>query len=170
MSTIQLAPDTPDTALLDSATTHSILRHSEYFQFEHTNSPWQTCELTTIAGKRSLKFKEGRATLLLPSGTSFTLPQAMYAPAASRNLISYRDLRAQDVHLTTKSVKGEEAIALRRRGATLATVVAGATGLYSVGICPPTGRAHQRQRCTFAVSDYEPRRAADGDDLALGLR
>ena len=117
-----------------------------------------------------MKFKEGRAKLLLPGGTSLTLPQAMYAPTAPRNLISYKDLRAQDVHLTTKRVKGEKAIELRRRGATLATATAGATGLYSVKICPPTGRVQSRQRSTFAVTNYEPRRATEGDDRAPGLR
>ena len=170
VSTSKLAPDSLDIALLDSATTHSILRHPDYFQFEHTDSPWQTCELTTIAGKRNLKFKEGWAKLLLPGGTSLTLARAMYAPAAPRNLISYKDLRAQDVHLTTEGVKGEEAIELRRRGATLATATTGATGLYSIKICPPTGRAQSRQRSAFAVTDFEPRRATDGDDRAPGLR
>ena len=95
---------------------------------------------------------------------------AMYAPVAPRNLISYKDLRAQDVHLTTEGVKGEEAIELRRRAATLATVKVGATGLYSVKICPPTGRAHSRQESTFAVTSFEPQKAIDGDDPAPGLR
>ena len=170
VSTSKLAPDSLDTALLDSATTHSILRHPDYFEFEHTDSLWQTCELTTIAGKCNLKFKEGRAKLLLPRGTSLTLARAMYAPAAPRNLISYKDLRAQDVHLTTEGVKGEEAIELRRRGVTLATATAGATGLYNVKICPPTGRAQSRQRSTFAITNFEPPKAIDGDDRAPRLR
>ena len=117
-----------------------------------------------------MKFKEGWAKLLLPKGTSLTLARAMYAPVALRNLISYKDLRAQDVHLTTEGVKGEEAIELRRRGATLATATAGATGLYSVKICPPTGHAQSRQRSTFAVTNFEPPKAIDGDDRAPGLR
>ena len=104
VSTNRLAPDSLDTALLDSATTHSILRDPYYFQFEHSEFPWQTCELTTIVEKRNLKFKEGRATLLLPGGTLITLARTMYAPTAPRNLISYKDLRAQDVHLTTERV------------------------------------------------------------------
>ena len=104
VSTSRLAPDSPDTALLDSATTHNILRHPDYFQFESSDSTWQTCELTTIAGKKNLKFKEGRAKLLLPRSTSIILARAMYAPVAPRNLISYKDLRAQRVHLTTELV------------------------------------------------------------------
>ena len=39
VSTSRLAPDSPDTALLDSATIHSILRHPNYFQFKHSDFP-----------------------------------------------------------------------------------------------------------------------------------
>ena len=94
MSTSRMAHDGLDTALLDSATTHSILRQSKYFQFEDCNLTWQICELTTIAGKRNFKFREGLAQLLLLRGTPLTLEKAMYAHAAPRNLISYKDLRA----------------------------------------------------------------------------
>ena len=38
VSTSKLAPDSLDIVLLDNATTHSILRHPNYFQFEHTDS------------------------------------------------------------------------------------------------------------------------------------
>ena len=107
---------------------------------------------------------------MLPGGTSLTLARTMYAPAAPHNLISYKDLRAQDVHLTTEGVKGKEAIELRRRGATFATATAGATGLYSVKICPPTGCAHSRQESAFAVTNFEPQKAIDGNDPAPGLR
>ena len=170
VSTSRLALDSPDTALLDSATTHSILRHPDYFQFKHSDFPWQTCELTTIAGKRNLKFKEGRTKLLLPRGTSITLAQAMYAPAAPRNLISYKDLQAQDVHLTTEGVQGEEAIKLRRRGDTLATATAGTTGLYSIKVCPPTDCAPLRQESAFTVTSFEPQKAIEGDDPAFRLQ
>ena len=170
VSTSRLAPDSLDTAFLDSATTHSILRHPEYFQFEGSNSTWQTCELTTIAGKRNLRFKEGRAKLLLPRDTSLTLARAIYAPAAPRNLISYKDLRAQGIHLTTELVQGEEAIELRRRGETLAIATAGTTGLYSIKIFPPTGCAPLRQESAFAVTSFEPQKAIEGDDPAPRLR
>ena len=107
---------------------------------------------------------------MLPGGTSLTLAHAMYAPAAPRNLISYKDLQAQDVHLTTEGVKGEEAIELRCRGATLATAKAEATSLYSVKIFPPIGRAYSRQENAFAVTSFEPQKVIDGDDPAPGLR
>ena len=169
-STSRLAPDSLDTTLLDSATIHSILKHPDYFQFEHSDFPWQSCELTTIAGKRNLKFKEGWAKLLLPRGTSITLARAMYAFAAPHNLISYKDLHAQVVHLTTKLVQGEEAIELWRRGEILATATAGTTGLYSIKICPPIGCTPLRQESAFAVTSFKPQKAIESDNPTPGLR
>ena len=169
MSTSKMAPDRPDTALVDSATTHSILRHSQYFQFEDCNRAWQTCELTTIARKRNFKFHEGRAQLLLLGGTPLTLAKAMYALAAPHNFISYKDLRAQGIHLTTELVQGKEAIELKRRGETLALAKVGTTGLYSVKISPPTSCAPSRQECAYAVTRSEPQRALGGQDPAPGL-
>ena len=148
--------DGPDTALLDNATTHSILRKSKYFDFEDCNPTWQICELTTIVGKKNFKFREGRAKLLVPRGTPLILEKAMYAHVAPRNLISYKNLRAQGIHLTTGLVDGEEAIELKRRGETLAPAKVGTIGLHSVKISPPTGCAPSRQESAYVETRSEP--------------
>ena len=53
---------------------------------------------------------------------------------ALRNLLNYRDLQGQGIHLTTTVVDGDEAIELRRNGEILALVKRSTNGLYSVKI------------------------------------
>ena len=119
--TIQLANDQGEEfALLDSATTHTILKNPNFFTISENTPAWQMCELTTIVGKRTIRYCEGRVKLLLPRGTPLNINKAIFAPAAPCNLISYRDLRAQGIHLTTDLVDGEEVIGLHRQGHSLA--------------------------------------------------
>ena len=90
--------------------------------------------------------------LMLPGGTPLNISNAMFACAAPCNLISYRDLRAQGIHLTTDLVDGEEAIGLQRQGHTFAIAKAGSTGLYNLKIHHPTGCAQKRQGHVYAVA------------------
>jgi hypothetical protein len=55
-------------ALLDIASTHTVLQDQTHFEFKTQNEPWQTCDIVTIAGKRNFKFREGRAVVILPGG------------------------------------------------------------------------------------------------------
>ena len=49
-----------DVALLNNATTHTILRDLKYFTFSiHKADAWQECDVTTIAGRQNFKFCEG---------------------------------------------------------------------------------------------------------------
>jgi hypothetical protein len=124
-----------DVALLDSATTHTILRDPKYFVFSGQESEaWQTCEMITVAGRRNFVFHEGRATVVLSRGTTLMFPKAMYAPTAQRSLISFRDLRGHGIHLLTALRNGEETLALRQGPWHLATAYAGASGLYQLDI------------------------------------
>ena len=93
---------------------HTILKNPNFFTFFESTPAWQMCELTTIAGKRTIRCREGQVKLLLPKGTPLNISNAMFAPTAPRNLISHRDLRAQGIHLATDMVDGEEAIRLHR--------------------------------------------------------
>ena len=70
-----------EVALLNSATTHTILRDPLLFNFfkNHTDA-WQTCQMHTIAGRRDFKFREGWANIILHVGTTFMVEKAMYAP------------------------------------------------------------------------------------------
>jgi hypothetical protein len=44
----------PDIALLDSASTHTILADPMFFEFPAGQSSWQSCKITTMAGSRNL--------------------------------------------------------------------------------------------------------------------
>ena len=124
-----------EVALLDSATTHTILRDSSFFMFpgDHTDA-WQVCKMHTIAGGRDFKYREGRATIVLLGGTTLEIENAMYAPDAHRSLISFKDLRGNGIHTTTSVIKEKEALVLQRETAVLATAFAGCGGLYELPI------------------------------------
>jgi hypothetical protein len=85
-----------------------------------------------------MRFREGRATVVLPGGFPFTCENSMYAPDAPRSLISYRDMRARKIHISTEMEKYEEVLVLRQGHELLATAKAGAEGLYTIVIKPMT--------------------------------
>lgn len=130
---------TTDVALLDSASTHTILRDSKYFDFLGCAATWQSCDLVTIAGSRNFKFREGQATIVLPAGFPLRCRKAMFAPNAPRSLISYRDMRANGFHVSTALENDEEVLELRQGLRILATAKAGANSLYEVAISAPRG-------------------------------
>ena len=72
--------------------------------------------------------------MLLPGGTPILCERAMYSPNAPRSVISYCDLRANGIHITTAQVNGEEMLELRRGLSVLATAKAGANALYEIKI------------------------------------
>lgn len=78
--------------LLDNASTHTILTDPRFFEFSVGQTSWQTCKITTMAGNRNFKFREGRTKVVLPGGYTLMCTGAMYAPEALRSLISYKDL------------------------------------------------------------------------------
>ena len=110
-----LAHNGQELALLDSATTHTILRDSLNFSFAGSDTDaWQVCQMQTIAGGRDFKFREGRATIVLPGGATLLIANAMFAPSASRSLISFKDLRANGIHTTTIVKNNKEALLLQQ--------------------------------------------------------
>ena len=101
----------PNEALLDSASTHTILTNSEFFQENEGTS--QHCTIVTMAGSRNIRFRGGRTTVILPGGFPLQCKKTIYALDAPRSLISYRDLRARNIHVSTAVVNDEEVIELR---------------------------------------------------------
>ena len=89
-----------------------------------------------MTGSRTLRFREGQATIVLPGGFSLKCEKAMYAPDAPRCLISYRDLRARNIHACTTLHDSQEVIELRQGPRVNATANEGPDGLYKVAIKP----------------------------------
>ena len=138
MTIYEAQPSDSDVALLDSASTHTILTNPKFFHFQENEKSWQHCQIVTMAGSRTLKFREGRATVVFPGGFPLTCDKTMYAPDAPRSLISYRDLRARKIHISTAMEMNEEILELRQGHEIFATAKVGADGLYKVVIKPLT--------------------------------
>ena len=76
--------------------------------------------------------------MLLPGGTPVLCERAMYSPNAPCSLISYRDLRANGIHITTAQVGAEKVLELKRGLSVLANAKAGANAPYEIKIrCNP---------------------------------
>ena len=58
----------------------------------------------------------------------------MYAPDVPRSLISYRDLRARNIYVSTAMENDEEVLKLKQGPTILATAKAGENGLYKIVI------------------------------------
>ena len=103
-----------ETAFLDSAFTHTILRSLTFFSFPAGNKSWRTSHVTTIAEQKNITFKEGTTIVLLPRNYPMTCRDAMYASDAPRSLINYRDLSANGIHVSIKIENDKEALKLRQ--------------------------------------------------------
>ena len=88
----------------------------------------------------------------------------MYALAAPRSLISYRDLRANGIHAFIQGERDDEMVLeLRKRAQFLATVQESATGLYEVlildGAISPTPQPKKFSGFKFQKVLYGLKRA-----------
>lgn len=122
-------------ALLDSATTHTILKDKNFFDANNLSN-WQTRNLMTMAGSNVFRFQEGPAKVQLPEGTTITCMRAMYSPSAPRSLISYRDVRTNGFHLSTKILDSREALVFIQHNKIVETAFAAVSGLYRIAIRP----------------------------------
>ena len=124
-----------DVALLDSASTHTILNKEQFFHFQSEKS-WSNCKILTMIRSRTLRFREGRTSIVLLGGLPLNCKKTMYAPDTPRCLISYRDLRARNSYACTMMHDSEEVIEFRQGPKVVATANAGSDELYKVVIKP----------------------------------
>src|SRR5450759_3717612 len=83
------------TCILDSRTSHTILKDKQYFQEIYpSNRP-----VTTITGVNHIEEGHGPAQLSLPNGTTIKIKSAIYAPLATHNLLSFHDIRQNNLHI-----------------------------------------------------------------------
>ncbi|XP_059284821.1 uncharacterized protein LOC132038113 [Lycium ferocissimum] len=83
--------------LLDSATTHTILREKKYF----SHLVMKRAYVNTISGSTKLIEGSGKATLLLPGGTILAINNALYCSKSRRNLLSFKVIRQNGYHVET---------------------------------------------------------------------
>jgi len=93
----KLSINDEDICLIDSATTHTIIKKKSYF----SNLIIKEANVSTIAGSTKLIEGFGEAFIVLPNGTQFKFNNALFSPRSRRNLISFRDIRLNGYHLET---------------------------------------------------------------------
>ena len=84
-----------DICLANSVTTHTILRHIQYF----SNMRMMKAKVNIISG--STDFIEGsrRANVMLPNGTRFIIDNALFSTKSRRNLLSFKDIQLNRYHI-----------------------------------------------------------------------
>ena len=83
--------------LVDSATTHTILRDQKYF----SHITLVEANVNTISGPAYLIDGSGRATIMLPWGIIFHINDVLYSVRSKRNLLSFKDIRHNGYHIET---------------------------------------------------------------------
>ena len=105
--------------LVDSCTTNTVLRDTRYF---HTLRKYEE-DITTIIGSGKQIDGTGRATIILPNGTTLVIAEALLYPESTRTLLSFRDIRANDFHVETNNDNGEERLIMTKKYGDEKTVV-----------------------------------------------
>ncbi|KAL4599649.1 hypothetical protein ACB092_11G141300 [Castanea dentata] len=93
-----------DPCLVDSATTHTILKDKKYFQ----NLTLFKAKVNTISGSSNMVEGSRRANIMLPNGTNFGIKDALYSSKSKRNLLSFKDLHGNGYHIETKNERNRE--------------------------------------------------------------
>ncbi|KAG5241526.1 Disease resistance protein CC-NBS-LRR class family [Salix suchowensis] len=86
-----------DLCLADSATTHTILKENKYFEYLTLTK----ANVTTISGPADMIKGSGKANIVLPNNTRLSIKDALYSPESRRNLLSFKDIRANGYHIET---------------------------------------------------------------------
>ena len=73
-----------DICLIDSATTHTILKGKSFF----SHLKMGKTVVKTISGDAKCIEGSGRATIFLPKGTKMAIENALFSSKARRNLLS----------------------------------------------------------------------------------
>ena len=83
--------------MLDSATTHSILKDKNYF----STMTLRKVNVHTISGPIEMIDGSGNATIMLPNGIILHIENALLSTKIKRNLLSFKNVRRNGYHLET---------------------------------------------------------------------
>ena len=136
MSTHKVKSNEDEQCLLDSATTHTILRSKRYF----TQLRAMEGNVSTISGVTKLIEGSGRALVLLPNGIKLIINDALYSSKSRRNLLSFKDVRQNGFHMETMNQNGREYLCIIKYESghkqILEKMQTKASGLYHTQIYP----------------------------------
>jgi hypothetical protein len=136
--------------LIDSGTTHAILNDERFFvNLESSRAP---SRIKTLGGDIAIARGTGRAQAQLPHGTVIDIDHAIYAPSASRNLLSFADLRKQGFHVHTATTsEGLECLQLVDKAGNVAEEFAeNGNGLYitEITLCNSSYYSEEGEKST----------------------
>ena len=86
-----------DVCLVDSATTHTILKDQKYF----LKLTLVIANVYTISSTSNMIEGSGRANLILLCGTKLDIHDALYSSRSRGNLLSFKDIRRNGYHIET---------------------------------------------------------------------
>ena len=86
-----------DICLVDSATSHTILKSKTYF----SHLKLGTKSVNIIYGSANLIEGSGRATFSLPEGTKLIINNALFSSKSHRNLLNFKYSRRNGYHFET---------------------------------------------------------------------
>ena len=123
-----------DVCLLNSATTHTILRSKEYF----SNLTLCKANLHTISGLVKIIKGSEHATIMLPNGTTLYLEDALLSSRSKINLFNFQDVRQNGYHPKTLNADKSDYLYLISNKNCIKTIheklKANNSGLYCVQI------------------------------------
>ena len=127
---------TKEKCLLDSGTTHTILKNKEYFSkltiFQEN--------VSTISGTTKLIEGFEKTSIIFPNGTKLMINDVLYSSKSRRNIISFKDVRQNGYHLETITLNQEEFMRLTTKKYEKKYIYeklpAISLGLYRINICP----------------------------------
>ena len=133
--------------LVDSASTHTILRERSYF-----NSLYDYDDpVITISGLSNIIEGFGEAMILLPNKTRLIIKDALFSPKSNRNLISFKDIRLNGYHLETNEINEDEYLYVTRQKDGSKTILERfkglPSGLYHTYIQPVEANMIMHQKC-----------------------
>ncbi|KAF7137709.1 hypothetical protein RHSIM_Rhsim07G0041900 [Rhododendron simsii] len=137
-----------DICLVDSGTTHTILRDNKYFK----QLTKVQANVNTISGSANLIEGSGRANIVLTNGTNLSIDNALYSTRSRRNLLSFKDIRRNGYHIETISEGKKEYLRIASyvtgQKLVLETLSAFSSGLYYTTIRTIQSYAVMHQKCT----------------------
>ena len=122
--------------LLDSGTTHTILKDREFFE----TLKMECISMNTIANSFQAE-GHGTALITLGGGNVLRIPDAIYQPSARRNLLALKDLRNNGFHTATAD---PDEIHILTRAGDFTSSVDTYSGIGN-GLYPITIFAHYRE-------------------------
>ena len=96
--------------LVDSATTHTILKDRKFF---HTLTE-KRGSVTIIANDNVLIMGSRRASLIFPMGTELIIDDALLYPQSTRTLLSFKDIRSNGFHIEIETKNDIEYLLMTR--------------------------------------------------------